>query len=70
MQQHQPIQIRPTDEEIQAFINSNPAVKQALENIVLTRMVRERDAEIARFKDGATAMAPIANMPKEEVANA
>lgn len=64
--QQQPIQLQYTPEDVNALIGSNPAVKQALENIILNRMVRERDVEIARLKDGAKAMQPIAEMPKAQ----
>ena len=42
-----------------------PNAYQLLENIALHRLLREREVEIARLRDGTPALAPIAAMPKE-----
>lgn len=60
---------KPTEEDVREFFRLNPQLIHALENVMLQRLLRERDAEIARLKDGNPAMAPITTMPDQKEAS-
>ena len=53
------------EQDVKAFFARNPMALAQVRIIALQRMLRERDAEIARIKDGVKPMQPIADMPKE-----
>jgi len=57
------VEIQVTIQDCLDFFKAHPEAGVEVENISLRRMLRERDAELARLRDGAKPMQPLAPGP-------